>query len=108
MIRRPPRSTLFPYTTLFRSGAYRGWSLGGSWVPGHGIHVQVGRDFVHDCRIDPFSPQGVAQREGTEAQVVAATWDTLALCPHLLLGVGSKEQASFIPRRAEPMLDLTC
>src|SRR2546422_5302892 len=25
MIRRPPRSTLFPYTTLFRS-AYLGWS----------------------------------------------------------------------------------
>src|SRR5207302_7457004 len=29
MIRRPPRSTLFPYTTLFRStmagGAHRGW-----------------------------------------------------------------------------------
>src|SRR5256885_7232179 len=25
MIRRPPRSTLFPYTTLFRSGAL--WSL---------------------------------------------------------------------------------
>src|SRR5260221_6897090 len=24
MIRRPPRSTLFPYTTLFRSGASRG------------------------------------------------------------------------------------
>src|SRR3712207_8234956 len=24
MIRRPPRSTLFPYTTLFRSGAGRG------------------------------------------------------------------------------------
>src|SRR3712207_7099737 len=23
MIRRPPRSTLFPYTTLFRSDAYR-------------------------------------------------------------------------------------
>src|SRR3989454_2352482 len=23
MIRRPPRSTLFPYTTLFRSGIYR-------------------------------------------------------------------------------------
>src|SRR5256886_2853884 len=23
MIRRPPRSTLFPYTTLFRSGGYR-------------------------------------------------------------------------------------
>src|SRR2546425_4535844 len=24
MIRRPPRSTLFPYTTLFRSEAFRG------------------------------------------------------------------------------------
>src|SRR2546430_12257673 len=23
MIRRPPRSTLFPYTTLFRSGSFR-------------------------------------------------------------------------------------
>src|SRR2546429_5877736 len=25
MIRRPPRSTLFPYTTLFRSQAHRAW-----------------------------------------------------------------------------------
>src|SRR3712207_9207987 len=25
MIRRPPRSTLFPYTTLFRSGEHRGY-----------------------------------------------------------------------------------
>src|SRR2546422_7184684 len=29
MIRRPPRSTLFPYTTLFRS-------------PGHGVEDEVG------------------------------------------------------------------
>src|SRR3712207_8311759 len=28
MIRRPPRSTLFPYTTLFRSGLRRGRRLG--------------------------------------------------------------------------------
>src|SRR5256885_9183235 len=28
MIRRPPRSTLFPYTTLFRSGAGIGAGLG--------------------------------------------------------------------------------
>src|SRR2546422_6910846 len=27
MIRRPPRSTLFPYTTLFRSGGDRGLQL---------------------------------------------------------------------------------
>src|SRR5258708_25601229 len=28
MIRRPPRSTLFPYTTLFRSDVNRLWSQG--------------------------------------------------------------------------------
>src|SRR2546427_3370386 len=28
MIRRPPRSTLFPYTTLFRSGALEDRALG--------------------------------------------------------------------------------
>src|SRR5256885_12858259 len=26
MIRRPPRSTLFPYTTLFRSGPNQNWT----------------------------------------------------------------------------------
>src|SRR4029077_1642858 len=30
MIRRPPRSTLFPYTTLFRSHDLRAWSNGPS------------------------------------------------------------------------------
>src|SRR5258705_1629741 len=27
MIRRPPRSTLFPYTTLFRSGSSKPWPV---------------------------------------------------------------------------------
>src|SRR5690348_17916499 len=30
MIRRPPRSTLFPYTTLFRSGVHLRWEPCGS------------------------------------------------------------------------------
>src|SRR2546430_15820317 len=35
MIRRPPRSTLFPYTTLFRSwdGLDPKWNPGGLWRP---------------------------------------------------------------------------
>src|SRR3712207_8099928 len=37
MIRRPPRSTLFPYTTLFRSD-------GGGWVPGIGLFGEEGDD----------------------------------------------------------------
>src|SRR5258708_29749612 len=32
MIRRPPRSTLFPYTTLFRSRSRSGWRNGKSVV----------------------------------------------------------------------------
>src|SRR2546426_5581663 len=39
MIRRPPRSTLFPYTTLFRSPAHRGH--GGSERRDR-LHVQGG------------------------------------------------------------------
>src|SRR3712207_8625283 len=31
MIRRPPRSTLFPYTTLFRSLLRKGLTLAGTW-----------------------------------------------------------------------------
>src|SRR2546429_5755655 len=31
MIRRPPRSTLFPYTTLFRSATYWTWKSLPSW-----------------------------------------------------------------------------
>src|SRR3989449_6600138 len=34
MIRRPPRSTLFPYTTLFRSDRAAGGSMGGAAAAG--------------------------------------------------------------------------
>src|SRR2546422_3990243 len=36
MIRRPPRSTLFPYTTLFRSGLYS------RVVPSHAVELTAG------------------------------------------------------------------
>src|SRR5256886_11949401 len=37
MIRRPPRSTLFPYTTLFRSQllVYQAWATATACVPSH-------------------------------------------------------------------------
>src|SRR2546427_9460627 len=43
MIRRPPRSTLFPYTTLFRS--IRGHARRGivAWIEGHADEAQVFR-----------------------------------------------------------------
>src|SRR2546430_8939570 len=41
MIRRPPRSTLFPYTTLFRSKTYGGmkWRLIGPFRGGRALAV---------------------------------------------------------------------
>src|SRR5438874_7714781 len=63
MIRRPPRSTLFPYTTLFRSDAERNWyprmnsgsarrkllSTSGSRSEEHTSELQSRRDLV--CRL---------------------------------------------------------
>src|SRR3712207_7571227 len=48
-IRRPPRSTLFPYTTLFRSG--RGVLLGGGVQ--QGPDAQAEREDRHDPPDDP-------------------------------------------------------
>src|SRR3712207_8606940 len=53
MIRRPPRSTLFPYTTLFRSGGGAGRALprAGDVVPaGAGGGAQAQGDQLHPRR----------------------------------------------------------
>src|SRR2546425_9243636 len=49
MIRRPPRSTLFPYTTLFRSDKHpwRAWAQGeakGGRMPGAQSRWSAGKD----------------------------------------------------------------
>src|SRR2546430_7068746 len=56
MIRRPPRSTLFPYTTLFRS-VVRGHEQGGR----RRCHGQVHRAEGHRCRLQ--RPGAVRARE---------------------------------------------
>src|SRR5690242_21331482 len=48
MIRRPPRSTLFPYTTLFRSAPHRG---------GDGLRGLLGP------RVDPLPPAVALPRD---------------------------------------------
>src|SRR3712207_7421323 len=52
MIRRPPRSTLFPYTTLFRSGEHSGRPAVGA-DDGHGMLRDQGAvpvEKLHDGR----------------------------------------------------------
>src|SRR2546422_9323363 len=52
MIRRPPRSTLFPYTTLFRSSA--GGRVSGSWATwSAALSMNVGPPRSMRSTIDP-------------------------------------------------------
>src|SRR3712207_8153054 len=44
MIRRPPRSTLFPYTTLFRS--YCASSLNSIWIAANAIKAGDGDTYI--------------------------------------------------------------
>src|SRR3712207_7792743 len=54
MIRRPPRSTLFPYTTLFRSLA------------------EVSREYLAENALNPVRFPSLARLERESADVVAA------------------------------------
>src|SRR3712207_7098736 len=56
MIRRPPRSTLFPYTTLFRSCFKR--QLKEATPSSTDLRLQ------HDCLFSPQSEIGIQQRRG--------------------------------------------
>src|SRR2546422_1652953 len=83
MIRRPPRSTLFPYTTLFRSREL-GQRLGGEAEnePRHVPGVRVGADFrleqpvaagraharEREAGAEPHPPLGVTQRLAHERE----------------------------------------
>src|SRR2546430_11272522 len=65
MIRRPPRSTLFPYTTLFRSGAVQDGTRGGDvvrvrCVRGVGLGARQGQDL----------DASVAQIDGPHRKIV--------------------------------------
>src|SRR3712207_7883143 len=57
MIRRPPRSTLFPYTTLFRSGQQREARV--EAVEGEGVHLERVAE-----RAGLGRGEGVGAREG--------------------------------------------
>src|SRR5260221_11598504 len=58
MIRRPPRSTLFPYTTLFRSIKRRSASLGCATIAQRFVRVQrslEGRSEEHTSELQSHS-----------------------------------------------------
>src|SRR2546422_10617749 len=67
MIRRPPRSTLFPYTTLFRSEADQ--VVGVHQVGGRGRQVELRKHARGDRELPipgPNDPDGLAESDGAE------------------------------------------
>src|SRR2546430_13496558 len=86
MIRRPPRSTLFPYTTLFRSEI--GWSDIGSWAAVYellakknGENVLAGSGHALDAEGNfLWAPSKFVAVIGVRDLVVVETLDALLIC----------------------------
>src|SRR3989475_10462720 len=87
MIRRPPRSTLFPYTTLFRSvGESFGKALGRTVVvmnkPGAGTNIAA---------------EYAARTRELGSLVFTADFATLAANPHLFRKLAYNAEKDFVP-----------
>src|SRR3712207_8312771 len=56
MIRRPPRSTLFPYTTLFRSkdATPKNSDIGGHHIPFYVDDIQAAKDYLESKGVKTF------------------------------------------------------
>src|SRR5476649_881861 len=62
MIRRPPRSTLFPYTTLFRSNRVTKFGAAGErGRPIAGVHVTGGDEIARPEKGQELLPIGAAR-----------------------------------------------
>src|SRR5256885_4018224 len=67
MIRRPPRSTLFPYTTLFRSAASQVPHVVIAWTP-FVIRGEVPAVGAESCRSDRDPEPGRSEEHTSELQ----------------------------------------
>src|SRR5260221_3104002 len=96
MIRRPPRSTLFPYTTLFRSLIeILVIELGALWRfvmavrerdPGRAVlsdRVEVGMPVRHEMEIEEFHAAIlIAPMKASSSAAKASPFSTCGRCPH--------------------------
>src|SRR5256885_16069626 len=91
MIRRPPRSTLFPYTTLFRSLARRSVA----------VIEALAQNPVH-----ALEPLPLAVRLGCTDPLAAPSLDSLAGAAQLRVGEGHRDlrQIASLPQCGVPAL----
>src|SRR3712207_9176206 len=78
MIRRPPRSTLFPYTTLFRSEDGEAGDRGAVVVPGVDVAVHRGGDHLEPAVVVAVE---VREHRRSDEAVLGAVGPAL---PHVL------------------------
>src|ERR1035441_90801 len=114
MIRRPPRSTLFPYTTLFRSRQIRfcGWFCAGrrrcSWMRSeeHTSELQSLRHLV--CRLLLEKKKKNTREAARGAERVffndTATTEIYTLSLHDALPISANSILRVVLRRAAAML----
>src|SRR2546425_7737068 len=88
MIRRPPRSTLFPYTTLFRSDPVNFGAPGGP--------INPSEMFVHPTDGDQAEPFAVVQRTRSEEHTSELQSLAYLVC-RLLLEKKKKKRSATLP-----------
>src|SRR5260370_34280129 len=68
MIRRPPRSTLFPYTTLFRSKRGRGTDVGSGLVE---VRVVGSIELLHpELKVNPLGERKRSLETGIHIEII--------------------------------------
>src|SRR5438132_6452787 len=82
MIRRPPRSTLFPYTTLFRSHTSDGAVVGQVGTAQHRPRLPIHGDDVL-VRVEPFLSHEVGGRRRVERHRGVADVHRIFLAEHV-------------------------
>src|SRR2546427_6188640 len=83
MIRRPPRSTLFPYTTLFRSALTTTWQV---------VHAQL---MSQACSILTLLSSRASQIEVPAGASISAPWGQYSAWGSILItGMRSEEHTS--------------
>src|SRR5687768_18079236 len=102
MIRRPPRSTLFPYTTLFRSDPYYlTWKAREVGMPTRFIELagEVNRgmpDYVVRRTVDALNEQGKAMKGSRRSEEHTSELQSrLHLVCRLLLEKKKKQQNNY-------------
>src|SRR3712207_8764641 len=94
MIRRPPRSTLFPYTTLFRSeGTIT------KWLKGEGEPVTADESLL-EISTDKVDTEVPSPATGVLVQILAQEGETVAVGSRIaVIGPRSEEHTSELQSR---------